>query len=130
MKHAETEVVNGCDKPKAWKEGDGPGPNKQTSELGTLLTSMRKWKIFPTPANPLNISDWHKDMATIWDPTNKRLSDLGVVFALIALPRQFRIQHLQFDFDSPGDIRKTRVPRGPTVIFQMNNIRWVPVYKD
>jgi hypothetical protein len=53
-----------------------------------------------------------------------------VVFAYLTLPKAYRTQNLRYDFDFCGEIRKDRVPVGPTIRLTVDNIEYVPVYKD
>ena len=66
----------------------------------------------------------------IWDPSYKRLTDLGVIFALLTLHQRYRRYYLKYDFDARGHIRKNRVPRAPTAVLTLNNVRYLPVFKD
>ncbi|KAJ6188066.1 hypothetical protein N7519_002974 [Penicillium mononematosum] len=64
-----------------------------------------------------------------WNPKNVRLSDAGVIYALLTLPADYRIRYLAYDFDSRGDVRKERVPKAPTVAFYWNNQRTLVAWK-
>ncbi|CAI7649207.1 unnamed protein product [Penicillium discolor] len=64
-----------------------------------------------------------------WSPKNVRLSDAGVIYALLTLPADYRIRYLTYDFDQQGDVRKERVPKAPTVAFYQNNQRTLATWK-
>lgn len=64
-----------------------------------------------------------------WSPKNVRLSDAGVIYALLTLPADYRIRYLTYDFDQQGDVRKERVPKAPTVAFYQNAQRTLATWK-
>lgn len=121
------EVENGCDDPVQWRDGDPSGSNPESTLSDVDLGSLRDWKIRDPPDNPS--VDAKVD---VWRPKNVRLSDAGVIYALLVLPRDYRVRHLAYDFDAQGDVRKERVPKAPTVtVFQNNQrtlITWKGVY--
>jgi hypothetical protein len=56
------------------------------------------------------------------DPQGKRCRG----YLCIADPiSKSRSQHLIYDFDERGEVRKTRIPRPPTVVVTMNNVEFL-----
>ncbi|KGO56405.1 hypothetical protein PEX1_009010 [Penicillium expansum] len=124
------EWENKCNDPVEWKEGDIPGFNPGIVSSQKQLASLRGWKIMNPPEHTtiegqvaVNIN--HRN----WNPKNVRLSDAGVIYALLTLPADYRIRYLTYDFDNRGDVRKERVPRAPTVAFYQNNQRTLVTWK-
>ena len=97
---------------------------------GRSLPLLQNWPIASPPDWALK-NDGSASRPT-WRPKNVRLSDAGVVYALLALPQYYRIQFLAFDSDSNGDVRRDRVPKAPTVIAYQNGLptllTWKGVY--
>ncbi|KAJ6138796.1 hypothetical protein N7471_005282 [Penicillium samsonianum] len=124
------EWENKCNDPVEWKEGDVPGWNPGTVSSQKELASLRHWKIM----NPPDRASVKAEVAIKvkerqWNPKNVRLSDAGVIYALLILPADYRIRHLPYDFDDQGDVRKERVPKAPTVAFYQNNQRTLVAWK-
>jgi hypothetical protein len=94
-----------------------------TSSNDTNLKSAAAWLLRDAPNNAGSVDacrpsrDWllDKDDFELWTPVNVRLTDRAVVFAYLTLSKTYRTQNLRYDFDSRGEIRKDRVPVGPTI---------------
>lgn len=70
--------------------------------------------------------------ANTWQPKNVRLSDAGVICALLALPKGLSHSKPRLRLDHRGDVREERVPKAPTIAVLQNNQRtlvtWEGVY--
>ncbi|CAG8252294.1 unnamed protein product [Penicillium nalgiovense] len=128
-----TEWENKCDDPVEWKECDVPGFTPDILSSQEDMASLRTWKTMkPLDRTSIEVELDANISQRKWNPKNVRLSDAGVIYALLALPADYRIRYLAYDFDSRGDVRKERVPKTPTVAFYQNNqrtlIAWKGVY--
>ncbi|CAG8060267.1 unnamed protein product [Penicillium salamii] len=97
------------------------------------LPLLQNWPIETPPLWSLKHNDSAaSDSRRTWKPKRVRLSDAGVVYALLALPQYYRTQFLSFDFDANGDVRRDRIPKSPTVIVYQNGLptllTWKGVY--
>ncbi|KAJ5347731.1 hypothetical protein MYU51_009717 [Penicillium brevicompactum] len=123
-----------CDNPAAW---DANQPLPPTVLAATRVTrptkiySMRQWTLRDAPerAGLLTPERWVDGKIT-WNASRTRLTDAGCVFALLMLSPKERASQLPFDFDRRGDIRRTRVPKPPTVVAVQNNVRFFIAWKD
>ncbi|KAI3140438.1 hypothetical protein CBS147326_2139 [Penicillium roqueforti] len=94
------------------------------------LASLRTWKTTNPPDRKSIKAEVGVDINQCkWNPKNVRLLDAGVIYALLTLPADYRIQHLAYDFDDRGDVRKERVPKSPTVVFYQDNQRTLVAWK-
>ncbi|CRL17402.1 unnamed protein product [Penicillium camemberti] len=126
----EQERENKCNDPAEWKDGDIPGFNPAIVSSQKHLASLRHWKIMNPPDCTSVEAQVTVDINQCkWSPKNVRLSDAGVIYALLTLPADYRIQYLTYDFDQRGDVRKERVPKAPTVAFYQNNQRTLATWK-
>ncbi|CAI7654863.1 unnamed protein product [Penicillium crustosum] len=102
----EQEWENKCNDPAEWKEGDVPGFNPGIVSSQKHLASLRDWKIMnPPDCTSIEAQETVGINRCNWNPKNVRLSDAGVIYALLTLPTDYRIRYLTYDFDQRGDIR-------------------------
>ncbi|OQE29099.1 hypothetical protein PENFLA_c004G09379 [Penicillium flavigenum] len=124
------EWENKCNDPVEWKEGDVPGLTPGILSSQEDMASLRTWKIMNPPDRTSIEAELDANInQQKWNPKNVRLSDAGVIYALLTLPVDYRIQYLAYDFDSRGDVRKGRVPKAPTLAFAQNNQRTLVAWK-
>ncbi|KAI2705548.1 hypothetical protein CBS147339_7991 [Penicillium roqueforti] len=98
------ELENKCSNPVEWKEGDVPGFNPGILSSQEDLASLRTWKVTNPPDRKSIEAEVGVDINQCkWNPKNVRLSDAGVIYALLTLPAGYRIQHLAYDLDDRGD---------------------------
>ncbi|KAI2725883.1 hypothetical protein CBS147332_2770 [Penicillium roqueforti] len=98
------ELENKCSNPVEWKEGDVTGFNPGILSSQEDLASLRTWKITNPPDRKSIEAEMGVDINQCkWNPKNVRLSDAGVIYALLTLPAGYRIQHLAYDLDDRGD---------------------------
>ncbi|KAJ5977227.1 hypothetical protein N7501_000569 [Penicillium viridicatum] len=63
-------------------------------------------------------------------PKHVRLTDDAAIVSLCIHDKTYRSTYLSWDFDSKGEIRKVRVPIGPTILITQNGLRSLPVWND
>ncbi|CAI7616964.1 unnamed protein product [Penicillium glandicola] len=125
------EWENKCTDPVEWKEGDIPGFLPGIVSSPKDLALLHDWKIMNPPPDHTSMEarvGMNIGQLT-WKPKRVRLSDAGVIYALLTLPGDYRIRYLPYDFDDRGDVRKERVPKAPTVAFYQNNQRTLVAWK-
>ncbi|KAJ6152266.1 hypothetical protein N7497_006585 [Penicillium chrysogenum] len=121
---------NKCNDPVEWQEGDVPGLTPGNLSSQEDMASLRTWKVMKPPDRASIEAELDANINQHrWNPKNVRLSDAGVIYALLTLPAEYRIRYLADDFDSRGDVRKERVPKAPTVAFYQNNQRTLVAWK-
>ncbi|CAI7604953.1 unnamed protein product [Penicillium bialowiezense] len=124
--------AHGNPTPSQWflTSPEGPAPEYTPNEL--KVASTKTWLLRDAPVtsdslvaayNPVTDSYWNPD------PSKVRLTDAGVFIARLTLPVSVRRYKLCHDFDHRGEIRRNRVPIGPTVILKANGVNWLPVYQ-
>ncbi|KAJ5486816.1 hypothetical protein N7530_001116 [Penicillium desertorum] len=124
------EWENKCNDPVEWKVGDVPGFTPGTLSSQKDMASLRTWKIINPPDRTSIEADLDANInQRKWNPKNVRLSDAGVIYALLTLPAEYRIRYLAYDFDSRGDVRKERAPKAPTVALYQNSQRTLVAWK-
>ncbi|OQD78657.1 hypothetical protein PENDEC_c001G01710 [Penicillium decumbens] len=119
--------------PGRWQDGDGDGPQMQSANKTNrkpFLKSVTKLK-----EHHWDVTEW-RNLTTIseegWpkvSPKRVRASDQVVFWAMLHMKQEDRYATWPAEFDSHGDIRWTRVPRGPPMIVEAHGLFWFPVWK-
>ncbi|KAJ5783914.1 uncharacterized protein N7518_009591 [Penicillium psychrosexuale] len=99
--------------------GDGTTAKpRKASEAATTLPEHEEDVIDPTTG----------EIEIVWRPRNVRLTDDAAIASLCIHESRhsYRTENLAWDFDSKGEIRKTRVPHGPTITISQNGLPTLP----
>ena len=114
-RHRDDEAAAGCDQPQN-ATADPPGSKPVHSGQKLTLKGMTDSHLVYVPPNPgaIRTLDHLHNSGLEQYAAGRRLTDLGVVFALLTTEPQWRGEHLAYDFDKRGRIRHTGLPRAPT----------------
>ncbi|KAJ5091997.1 hypothetical protein NUU61_006867 [Penicillium alfredii] len=106
---AEMADGSGARSPAKWQPGDGAGQTPVIKNGHPALESMASWKLLVDVDMDLGALTGNKDKKiSPWEPKFVRLTDIGVVLAIIFLSAQYRRDYLSWDFDAKGNIRSSR----------------------
>lgn len=119
LKKGQLEVTN------LWNETDGDGDEVEQSKGQRGGASYWKLMALPREEDLFDAAGNAK-----WLPKYVRLTDDAAIVSLCIHDKVYRATFLPWDFDTKGEIRKIRVPIGPTILIMQNGLRSLPTWND
>ncbi|KAJ5923000.1 hypothetical protein N7516_010703 [Penicillium verrucosum] len=108
-----------------WVDGDGAG--EEFEQIKGQRGGHSGWKLMSLPPQD---QLFDRSGRVLWEPKYVRLTDDAAIVSICIHDKQYRATFLPWDFDSKGEIRKIRVPIGPTITIMQNGLKTIPVWKD